>query len=159
MRGSVEVLSLFVLKLVCVVAVWIVLPLPCRESMNSRALSENRLDQIEGGAAAGGGPDYKNLQYNEDGSLNMDGEDVLAASFGDQIKLLGNSSSAPSYENTRILGISGGQLEGGESDDYMNDSPEGWGHIYSNQEDLLLQVCLWVWLGVVGGGGGGGGAA
>lgn len=110
--------------------------------MNNLALSHSRLEHLAPGAD---NPDYKNLQYNADGSLSMEGEeDAGGASFGDQIKLLGNSSgeaaASHSYENTR-LGHSGGQqVAGGENDDYMNDFPEGLGHIYSNQEDLLLQV-------------------
>lgn len=105
--------------------------------MSDQALSDDRLDCL-GPAAAN--PDYKNLQYNADGSLSMEGEgDAVGSSFGDQIKLLGSNVSGgeASYENTRLVR----QQEGGESDDYMNDSPEGLAHIYSNHEDLLLQVC------------------
>jgi len=104
-----------------------------------------------------GDPDYKNLQYNEDGSLQFEpGEDAAASSFNDQIKILGNVVSSDAtghnYENTKLIepGHVGGAVvapphhkapspEGGD-EDYMNDNPEGLDHTYSNHDDLLLQV-------------------
>ena len=106
-------------------------------SLNRRALSDNRLDQ------ACADPDYKNLQYNEDGSLSIEPEegDVSAASFNDQIKIMGNITSGPipthSYENMRPR--RSGAAED-DDEDYMNDNPEGLDHTYSNHDDLLLQV-------------------
>lgn len=122
--------------------------------LTNRALSDNKLDR----------PDYKNLQYNEDGSLTMDPEvDLSTASFNHQIKILGNIMSGPipthSYENTKLskgagagLGQSAGAgpaqgpggLPEGYDEDYMNDNPEGLDHTYTNQDDLLLQVCVCV---------------
>lgn len=89
---------------------------------------------------AAGGPDYKNLHYNADGSLYMEPDE--GASFNDQIKVLGSAVSGGlphSYENMGAL-RAGGQQDGEDGDDYMNDFPEGLDHIYSNQDDLLLQV-------------------
>ncbi len=113
-----------------------------RESVidiSSRALSDNRLDAVE----SMGDPDYKNLSYNEDGSLTFDPDDGEAAtpSFNEQIKILGNivaggSAAARKYENTRVPNVLPDHL----SEDYMNDYPEGLEHTYSNQDDLLQQV-------------------
>ena len=122
--------------------------------LNSRALSDNRLDTLGTSAAPAPGmtdPDYKNLQYSEDGRLCMDPEvDLSAASFNDQIKILGNIvvgvPPTHNYENTGLSkppssqgGVSPRGV-GPDPDDYMNDNPEGWDHTYTNQDDLLLQV-------------------
>ena len=115
--------------------------------INNRALSDNDLDQSSAFAAAAprmDNPDYKNLQYNADGSLSMEDENAMpASSFSEQIKGMGNISSGGvvpaghSYENTRMARATDRNAE-----DYMNDNPEGWDHIYSNQDDLLMQVSL-----------------
>ena len=85
-------------------------------------------------------PDYKNVGYDEDGQLNIDGELV---------------PKTHSYENQVITGDkrggAGGGAGGGDKDfinegfydpdmDYMNQDPEGLFHTYSNQDDLLQQV-------------------
>lgn len=119
-----------------------------RESVidiNSRALSDNRLDSV----GSMGDPDYKNLQYKEDGRLEMDPEvDLATSSFNDQIKILGNIVTGGvlpthDYENTRPAkskpSVPGAHADGLDMD-YMNDTAEGSEHIYSNQDDLLLQV-------------------
>ena len=106
-------------------------------NISNGANSEDAIDKMEEGSRC---PDYKNLQYNPDGTLNMEDSDSHAASFGAQIKMLGNVTGGMgprSYENTKMLGA---ELQGSQDDDYMNDNPEGLSHIYSNQEDLLMQV-------------------
>lgn len=118
--------------------------------ISNRALSDNRLDVLDVAPPASN-PDYKNLQYNEDGSLSFEpeGNEGGTASFNDQIKILGNIVAAGSggvagaggrrYENTRVppnMSVVPDHL----SEDYMNDYPEGLEHTYSNQDDLLMQV-------------------
>ena len=84
-------------------------------------------------------PDYKNVGYDEDGHLNIDGELV---------------PRTHSYENQVIAGDSKGGAGGGVGGndafinqgvydpnmDYMNQDPEGLFHTYTNQDDLLQQV-------------------
>ena len=130
-----------------------------RESVidiNNRALSDNRLDVMD--ISCTRDPDYKNLQYNQDGSLTFDpaegGGDggvasgapppTAASSFNDQIKILGNivaGTAVPRrYENTRMPNVGAGPVPDHVDEDYINDYPEGLEHTYSNQDDLLLQV-------------------
>ena len=115
--------------------------------INSRAMSDNRLDQVgvAGPANTGGDPDYKNLQYREDGSLEMDPEvDPATSSFNDQIKILGNiTGGGPqprNYENTRPVKPKRPATAEVTDEDYMNDDAEGLDHVYSNHDELLMQV-------------------
>ena len=94
-------------------------------------------------------PDYKNLQYDEDGTLDFGhGESEQPRSFGEHIKQLGEAASmgaTPSthnYENTKLRGGGGAEGDGrGRGDtDYVNDMIVRQDHTYSNHEDLLLQV-------------------
>lgn len=80
-------------------------------------------------------PDYKNVGYDEDGQLNIDGSLV---------------PKTHSYENQVIsTEKKGGAAVGGDfinegfydpDMDYMNQDPEGLFHTYSNQDDLLQRV-------------------
>jgi len=89
-------------------------------------------------------PDYKNLQYDDDGNLNMEPDAVPAPSFIDQIKRLGGATPTQGqgdhcYENTALKeGWSEGH--GPSSDDYVNDSALEDIHNYTNHDDLLMQV-------------------
>ncbi len=91
-------------------------------------------------------PDYKNLQYDEDGTLDLGRDSELPAhSFSDQIKMMGvapaNVPPAHSYENT-ALKDTGANVQGweGPGEDYVNDSALEDVHNYTNHDDLLLQV-------------------
>ena len=89
-------------------------------------------------------PDYKNVGYDEDGHLNIDGELV---------------PRTHSYENQVITGDGKGGAGGGTGGDntfinegvydpnmdYMNQDPEGLFHTYTNQDDLLQQVSQGGW--------------
>ena len=90
-------------------------------------------------------PDYKNVGYDEDGHVNIDGELI---------------PRTHSYENQVITGNGKGGAEGaaGGDDnegiydpnlDYMNQDPEGRFHTYTNQDDLLQQVRVRVTQGMV----------
>ena len=93
-------------------------------------------------------PDYKNLQYDEDGTLDLRQDEPGAHSFSDQIKMLGGSTPAfgsamppgHSYENMGVT--EGAEGAGGRvySEDYVNDTALDDVHNYTNHDDLILQV-------------------
>ena len=88
-----------------------------------------------------GGPDYKNVGYDEDGQLNIDGELVPKThNYENQVIAAdkdkpGATGAAVAAENTFInQGLYDPDM------DYMNQDPEGLFHTYTNQDDLLQQV-------------------
>lgn len=64
-------------------------------NINSRTRSDNGLDTA---GVMSGNPDYKNVQYNADGSLSVEPDpevEAVAASFGEQIRILGGAETGP----------------------------------------------------------------
>ena len=84
-----------------------------------------------------GNPDYKNVGYDEDGQLNIDGALVPKThNYENQVISAASKSNA-------AAGGGGNLVNEGFYDpdmDYMNQDPEGLFHTYSNQDDLLQQV-------------------
>ncbi len=88
-----------------------------------------------------GGPDYKNVGYDEDGQLNIDGELIPKThNYENQVistdkDTPGAGGAAAATENTFYNpGLYDPDM------DYMNQDPEGLFHTYTNQDDLLQQV-------------------
>ena len=90
-------------------------------------------------------PDYKNVAYDEDGHVNIDGELVPRTHCYENQVIPGDSKGG--------AGTGGGAGGGAGGDgnfinegfydpdmDYMNQDPEGLFHTYTNQDDLLQQV-------------------
>ena len=86
-------------------------------------------------------PDYKNIQYDEDGTLDLEQDE--SHSFSEHLRIFGGAVGmgdvppSHNYENTKVKGRRG---EGGGDSDYVNDMAMGQEHTYSNHDDLLLQV-------------------
>ena len=96
-----------------------------------------------------GGPDYKNVGYDEDGQLNIDGEvvpkthsyenQVIAADKDKPVTTgAGAGAGAAAGPTAEDMFINPGLYD--PDMDYMNQDPEGLFHTYTNQDDLLQQV-------------------
>ena len=86
-------------------------------------------------------PDYKNVGYDEDGQLNIDGTLVPKThSYENQVIPAVGSRVGRASSNTEATGdfINEGFYD--PDMDYMNQDPEGLFHTYTNQDDLLEQV-------------------
>ena len=87
-------------------------------------------------------PDYKNVGYDEDGQLNIDGT-LVPKTHSYENQVIPGGSKRPLAKAASNAEATDGFINEGVYDpdmDYMNQDPEGLFHTYSNQDDLLEQV-------------------